>query len=245
MKNGIAFLLFLAATATLNLARADSTQVVKGKVTAKNEIWNRRSNPLMGRPDWLEEIRLTLEVESVMAGERIQAHQLITLSIRQQSMLAHNELAVGDQTTFTCQWQDSLFAVLEYHDLIKAPPVPEPPAPVRNDTLPPKQPNLLSLDSLTAAQVIQLLETPDYISGKLIQKFENLRVAALQKYSAMLKLSQAEVITLVSFSGPAVPDGGYVYWGIRGMRNGKWQIWQPGYGVRDGRELHDPGANQK
>jgi hypothetical protein len=92
----------------------------------------------------------------------------------------------------------------------------------------------------------RLWTNPDEISGRLIQKFENLRHAALEKIAAQYQLSHAEILTLVSFRGPEPPSGGYVYWGVTGIRNGKWVVWQPGYqGLRDGNVLEDPKRHQK
>jgi hypothetical protein len=60
-------------------------------------------------------------------------------------------------------------------------------------------------------------------------------------------MSKASVIFLVSHSGPAPPEGGYVYWGVKGKVKGKWKVWQTGYNGKllDGHKLIDPMRNQK
>ena len=60
-------------------------------------------------------------------------------------------------------------------------------------------------------------------------------------------IQNAETIILVSFSGPTPPNGGYVYWGVRGKKDEKWYVWQPwtNWILRPGSELEDPKRYQK
>ena len=246
MRVFYSILLVLIACLQLNISKADSTLVVRGTIVEKSEVWNRRSNPMMGRPDWLEEIRLKIEPDTLLSGVLESGIIEMTLSIKEQHFLALNNLAKGDYATFTLVNNDSLFRVVDYYDVIKnyraAATVTHSADSVRVE---PGKASYHLRDSLTDEDIAELLKDPEKIPGMLILKFENLKEAALKKITKDYKLTESRVLTLVSNRGPAVPEGGYVYWGVTGMKNGKWYVWQPGYGLRETTELEDPKRYQK
>jgi len=228
-------------------AKEDYTLVVSGTITEKKEIWDRRSNPLLGRPDILKEIKFKLEIITLIKGKLPKNTKQIDMSItKNQKLLAQNYLAEGDTGTFYLNSINKLYSVVDYTDIKKnTKPAENEPSPADTVKAPSLVSNLIKRDTITNEEIAQLLEKPDYIPWRLILKFENLKKAALQKIAKKYQLNNTMVVTLISHQGPRPPSGGYLYWGVSGRIKGKWHIWQPGKGLRQGKDLVDPKRYQK
>jgi hypothetical protein len=224
----------------------DYILVVNGIVTSKKEIWERRPNPEMGRPDRLIEIRLKLDILTVLEGVLpVDTKQLDISIIENHKLLAQNNINVGDQGVFYLDSFKNRYKLSGFNrkgslsDLEKLDNEPR-----QVDTIQMKgiRWNYSNLDTnLTDKQIAQLLETPENIPGRLILRSNKLKSKALSQIAGKYKLNDAFIVTMVSNKGPFPPPGGYVYWGVCGTKNGEWFIWQPGYKeLRSGKVLTDP-----
>jgi len=223
-------ILFVVAVlfACLSFAEA-GTLVVKGKVTAREEVWNRRSNPLMGRPDVLEQIVLEVRVKKRIKGKLSRRTRQITVAITEHKALIKSKgLRPGDEGIFRLTGKKSPYELLDFELSFKAPPPPTPTMRPRPTSTP--------------------VPFPLNVSGRKIKDSEQLQKKALRKLVHKWKMEEAEVITLISHRGPRPPKGGYVYWGVKGKIDGQWHVWQawtnnnrPFRGTR----LKDPKRYQK
>ena len=229
----------------------DSALVVSGIITEKEEIWDRRSNPLMGRPDILLEIRLKLKVISIIEGSLPKNTKNINIVIAEnQKLLAQNNLAVGDRGIFYLDSYKNPYRLMNFERIENSNKAEnEKNTSSQTDTFqfPEKSMNTLTTDSIiTDQQIAKWLENSDNIPGRLIVRSEELKQKALKEISTRYKLKNASVVTMISHQGPCPPPGGYVYWGVCGTINGNWFIWQPGYDdLHPGKELTDPKRYQK
>ncbi|MES0491265.1 MAG: Hint domain-containing protein [Leptospirales bacterium] len=105
---------------------------------------------------------------------------------------------------------------------------------------------VIKVDPMTITDE-QFLDSIEKISGRQIKESRPLQERAARAIAKKYNMKNAEIVILVSFSGPRPPEGGYVYWGVRGQLDGKWVIWQPYTNppLRPGRELEDPKRYQK
>ncbi|MBW8048831.1 MAG: hypothetical protein FVQ77_00525 [Cytophagales bacterium] len=228
--------------------KVDHILVVSGVITEKEEIWNRRSNTKMGRPDKLIGINLKLKIITLKEGSLPVNTNEIDIAITNQKLLATNSLAEGDTAIFYLNSINNQYRLVDFKELKKK--INERKnKPSHVDTV--KQPvfekNISKTDTpLTEQDITQWLETPDNIPGRLIRISNKLKQEVLQKIAKKYQLKNAKVVTLVSHQGPTPPFGGYVHWGVTGTIKGIWYIWQPGReGLRQGKELIDPKRHQK
>jgi hypothetical protein len=84
----------------------------------------------------------------------------------------------------------------------------------------------------------------DEVTGRKLLDSPELRQKTAKEIGAKYGMKDPETVTMISFSGPAAPEGGYVHWGVRGMINGRMHIWQNGT-LRPGSDLEDPHRYQK
>jgi len=212
----------------------DYDLVVTGVVISKEEIWDRRPNPEMGRPDILLEIKLKLDVLTVLEGVLpVDKKQLDISIIENQKLLADNNINVGDQGVFYLNRMEKRYKLSGFNkkgslsDLKKVDNEARQLDPAQTNRI---QWNYNNLDTnFTDKQIAKLLETPENIPGRLIIRSNRLKNKALSQIAGKYKLKDAFVVTMVSHKGPLPPPGGYVYWGVCGLKNGEWFIWQPGY----------------
>ncbi len=200
----------------------------------------------MGVPDQLIEIKLKLNISTVIEGKlSIDKKQLDISIIENQRMLAQNSISVGNTGVFYLDRIENRYKLIGF-DRIKNVSVVERKAneSPKNDTVKQKGINWRynNLDTnLTDQQIASLLENPENIPGRLIIKSNNLKKRALTQIAKKYELDDAFVVFMISNKGPYPPPGGYVYWGVCGTINGEWYIWQPGYkDLRSGKELIDP-----
>jgi len=89
------------------------------------------------------------------------------------------------------------------------------------------------------------IEQLERTGGRQMVKSEEMQEQAVKIISEKYSMKNASFITIKSFSGPRPPNGGYIYWGVKGNINGKCHVWQPGYGLRQRTGLEDPKKFQK
>jgi hypothetical protein len=206
------------------------TLVVSGTIVHKEEIWDRRSNPLMGRPDFLKEIRLEVASLKVRIGHLPKGAASITVSIQgQKSLLSHQSLGVGVSGEFHLAGEAMPYELVSVSSVVR----------------PKVTPKAVTQPTIRVTPGPKL-EFPENVSGRDLKASEPLRKKVIRVISNRYHMTDARVVFLTSFSGPMPPDGGYLYWGATGKVKGKWHIWQAGYkGLRPGSELIDPKRHQK
>ena len=212
----------LAAKITTNVSANSQTFVVSGMVIKKEERWNRRSNPQMGRPDILKEILFHIHVDSVVKGKIPGNSNSITVSVRgQKELLKYKTINEGNEGTFTLSGEAMPFFLIEA--------------------------TLFTRVDGSSKTDEEFLNSIEKISGKEIQESKALQKRAARVIARKYNMQNAEVTILVSFSGPRPPKGGYIYWGVRGQIDGKWYVWQPwtNWILRPGKQLEDPKRYQK
>ena len=208
---------------------AQPTLVVAGEVISRQDLWDRRSNSLMGRPDFLKEIVLKVAIARGIAGEVSPNTKTIAVSIRRPGrMTAFKHLAQGWKGHFHLAGATSPYELVDFTEGIAPPERPRPqPAPVA--VRPPR------------ARVF-----PDEYGGREIRDSKLLQERAVREIARRYGMTEASVVTLTSFQGPMPPEGGYVYWGVKGKKHGTWWIWQAGETKpRPGDDLIDPQQYQK
>ena len=205
-----------------------SDLVVSGTVVGRREIWDRRTNPLMGRPDLLKEIILQVNIARVISGSYTSRIMRIDVSIKgQEKLIAFMKVVVGWRGTYYLGGKKSLYDLLDFRDGI----APQSGAPVVNPT------------QVTQARTIGTF--PENVSGQDIKASIDVREKALKEIVKRYGMAGASVVTLTSHQGPMPPEGGYIIWGVKGLISGEGHIWQGGYGLRKGTELEDPHRYQK
>jgi hypothetical protein len=212
MKKLLALGIFL-----LNAHCWAAPKVVFAEVTQREEIWDRRSNPLMGRPDFLVEVRLTLSGKAPLQ-----------VSAKGKSLQAARKAQKGVRGTFQLESKGPNWELLSFEpdptQVIQAPTPAAAPMPKAVPT--PPFPENLSSSELKASLALQ----------------KRAMRAITQRYH----FNGAKIIFLSSHQGPMPPKGGYQFWGITGKIQGKPHVWQPGYGKpRPGSTLYNPHEHQK
>lgn len=205
--------------------------VVSGTIVHKEEIWDRRSNPLMGRPDFLKEIRLEVTSLKVRTGHLPKGTASVTVSIQgQKSLLSHQSLTVGVSGEFHLAGEAMPYELVSVGSVVRPKVTPQ------GVTRPAVQ-----------APPMPKLEFPENVSGRDLKASGPLRKKVIRAISNRYHMTDARVVFLTSFSGPMPPEGGYLYWGVTGKVKGKWRVWQAGYkgALRPGSELIDPKRHQK
>jgi hypothetical protein len=202
--------------------------VVSGAVIERREIWDRRTNPLMGRPDFLREILLKVDVSKVVSGRLTGRAMRVEVSIKgQEKLVEFRKLVAGWRGTFGLMGGKSPYEMAYFRDGVA------PKAKPRIGIVPP------------AGQSGAPLKFPENLTGKQVRESRDLRERALKEITGRYGMTESSVVTLTSHQGPMPPEGGYVFWGVKGRVSGKWHIWQGGYGLRPGTELEDPQRYQK
>jgi len=223
MKTKIIVCMLGALLAPLALAAQASLQI-SAKVIQKEEIWDRRSNPLMGRPDILKEIKLKLR--PLRSGKQ----PMTAFAKQHQALLACRALEVGESALFSLAGQDPY----EVLDVVRQSKPPRPrahPTPVIHQRFHVTPPSAG--------------EFPEHLSSKQLKASPELQERAAQAIAKRHDMSRARVIFLTSFQGPMPPKGGYQIWGVSGKIKGKDHVWQPGRGLKAGSQLEDPHRHQK
>jgi len=206
------------------------TLVISGEVANRKEIWDRRPNPLMGRPDILKEIILYVNVSRLIEGDLSTGMQMILVSLKGDSTLtAYRHLAKGWRGTFHLAGGGKQYELVEFTDGI----VPE------------TRPGAVIVPTKTTTG--NTLGFPDNIGGREMKGSKQLQDKAVREIARKYGMTEASAVFLTSNSGPCPPPGGYDYWGVKGLIGGKWHIWQAGgYGrPREGTRLEDPKRYQK
>jgi hypothetical protein len=244
--------LFLFAAVTLespdvSLIQSDE-HILSGTIIKKEEVWNRRTNPLMGRPDFLIEIIFTVKVDSVITG-KIRLNELIKISAKgEQIIVKTKNVPQGQSGIFKFQRKDTSFELLSFEAF---PQQVMPDTKDNRDTvkksIPQKVVTRINADGYLKMNDKEFQNSIETIPGKEMKSSEALQKRTAKCVAKKSGLINAETIVLVSFSGPAPPHGGYIMWGVRGQKAGKWYVWQPGnkWKLIEGKELDDPHRYQK
>jgi hypothetical protein len=192
-----AALVFLGALALASACPA-AGRVVRGTVTGREELWDRRSNPMMGRPDWLKEI--ILEIQPKDDSGRLK------ISLKGAALQKHRRIGVGWAGKFGIEGEAEPYALMSFEpEFIPVAETPKP-TPVKPAAL--KFPEGLRAQELEASPELR----------------EKVRKLIAKRYG----MAGAKVIFLTSHSGPMPPKGGYRFWGVKGRIKGKWHVWQQG-----------------
>ena len=226
---------------SIQLIKKD-TLVVTGEILNKTEIWDSRANPMMGRPNFLKEIRLTVQVTKIISSTGPAVHSTLPVSVKgQQFLIRFKGVQEGQNGVFTLQGSDTPYVLIKFDTLPgkRKPPVK------KVDTIKTTQSN--NRQNTGNSGKLDPLAEYEQIGGKKMKDSASLQKKAVSTVARKYNMKNAEFITLTSFSGPCPPEGGYVYWGVRGQVNGTWYVWQPGKNGRlsEGRDLEDPQRYQK
>ena len=228
----------------------ETVLVVSGVVQDREEIWDRRPNPMMGRPDMLEEVVLTVRVERVLAGRLSADTGAIRIFIRgRERLIQYRMLNKGDRGTFHLRPRGDRYALEHVEDVkpgrdeparqTAAKPTPGAIQPGERITYDPKA-------RYTDDQIKDMLATPIRITAAMLRENRDLREKVARLVGAGHKLAEPSVIFKTSFSGPRPPKGGYRYWGVKGRLHGDWHVWQPGRKrLIRGDDLIDPKRTNK
>ncbi len=217
--------------------------VVSGTVTQREEIWDRRSNPMMGRPDFLKEIVFHIKIDSVYTNAGIEVSDIITVSAKDHHMLLKcKALPVGELGIFKLHGDTMPFILSDFDSLPgKTGKIIIQELTIKSDVT---SYNNTDFNNTTENDSLSLFER---IAGKVMLDSIGLQQKAVRFIAKKYGMKNAEFVSLTSYSGPCPPDGGYVYWGVRGQIKGKWYIWQaePNSKLIEGEELTDPKRYQK
>jgi len=207
----------------------DSALEISGVIEKKEEIWDRRSNPLMGRPDILKEIRLRVKILRLLQGDLPAQAGKIRVSIKgEKAIIRYKSLRIGAKGVFRLMAADTGHILISFSgdsgkpsEPTRPPSPPPPPHPYRDP------------DSGIV---------PDGIRGSDIIQSKELQEKTVRAVAKRFGMSDAYFLSLTSFSGPEPPQGGYKYWGVCGKIKGRWHVWQRGQGgkLREGTALEDP-----
>ncbi len=206
-------------------AVSNAAHAITGKAMDREEIWDRRPNPLMGRPDWLEEIILTVRPSS---GPDI------TISIKGEKLLIkYKTITAGSRGVFRVTGRKMPYSLVSFE--------PFKGSGSREENIVPKKTAkpVPTPKPVKTPIYVTLLES-EKISGRDIIKSKTLQDKAVREIAKKYGIKNAAFVTKTSFQGPVPPPGGYVYWGVKGLVKGADHIWQYGYGLRRGSELEDP-----
>lgn len=217
--------------------------IISGKVLTKKEVWDRRTNSLMGRPDFLKEIIFSIEIDSVFVSDLPNVPNIITASVKDNKLLVkHKTIPEGEVGIFKLQGNKAPFILLGFDSLPgKTGNV------IRNNTTI----NVITYNSINNNK--EEINNNDSLSilikksGKEMLGSKLLQQRAVYYISKKYLMKNAEFVSLTSFSGPCPPQGGYVYWGVRGIIKNKWYVWQQQTDgkLREGKDLDDPLRYQK
>ena len=203
---------------------------VQGIVTDREDIWDRRPNSLMGRPDQLTKIIFTIQITSVLQGScPLTGSEIKAVAGSRDMIIKLKGVTPGSKGNFT-------FAPDGSYELIDC-EITQKPAPKTTPA-----PNTMHKPTAAAIRTVVPEDEEGLlrISGREMLKSSGLQEKAVRIISARYKLVNARFISLTSFSGPVPPSGGYVYWGVTGSKNGKQYVWQAHMGLKEGNSLEDP-----
>ena len=202
--------------------------VFSGTVISRKEIWDRRTNPLMGRPDILKEIILQVNISRVLSGYALSRVKRVDVIIKgQEQLVAFKKVVVGWRGTFCLAGSKSPYNLVDFRGVVGPKGGPQ----VVNQPL--------------ATQAGNTLKSPDNVSGRQIKESKELRGRALKEITQRYGMADSSIVMLTSYQGPVPPEGGYIYWGVKGRVKEEWHIWQGGFGLRPGTELEDPHRYEK
>ena len=221
--------------------------VISGIIIKRKEIWDRRTNPMMGRPDILREILLDVQTEEVLKGKLPEKSRQITISIRgNKSVIRFKILRQGERGIFYLSGNKPPYSLLDYTFISKPKIIPAQnkvekpkpkPKPKKKD-----QPTYDNYLEYTDKQISEMLKPPVKVTSKMIFTSKKIQKKVAKIIGARYKMKNAIVITMISHQGPRPPRGGYKYWGVKGKIKGEWYIWRP-YSkgkLRKGTQLEDP-----
>lgn len=225
----LALYLFAASLFSAVTYTPESPLVVSATVMNVEEIWDRRTNELMGRPDWLKEIILQIRVTGVVKGSSPESK--LVVSIKGGKLLIQAKtIFTGQSGLFTLSGSEPVYSLVAFV------PGPE------------KRPTAVTKPLPVNTPVkLKPLPFPENVTGHDIVKSKELQSKAVKTIAAKYKMTNASFITVTSFQGPMPPPGGYVYWGVKGQVKGKWFVWMPGRNgyLLEGQELFDEKMHQK
>jgi len=216
---------------------------VTGKVTQREEIWDRRSNPLMGRPDWLKEIILKIEIDSVLSTNKNHLKANITASAKEHdALLEFSGIMEGEIGIFSFEGNSEGYFLVSFDSIPGKTGTVKPEKTVVTTTT-----NTQTQKETITEQIDDSLKYFESQKGKDMVASNDLQKKAVRFIAKRYGLKNAEFVSLTSYSGPAPPDGGYIYWGVRGQKKGEWYIWQATSNSKliEGKELNDPKRYQK
>ena len=87
----------------------------------------------------------------------------------------------------------------------------------------------LSKQAVSYREVSLLLRRPpgrEAYPGDVFYLHSRLLERAAKIIGDKFGMENAQVIMLRSSQGPRAPHGGYLYWGVKGIVDGKWHVWQ-------------------
>lgn len=205
--------------------------VISGTIINREEIWDRRTNPLMGRPDILKEIIWEVRIDSFLKRKSPVASGSIKISITGEKLIIkHKAITAGSKGIFYLTGVRQPYALI-YADIPAIDSIN--PAPVKTIKPRPKP------KATTTPYGGPLLES-EKISGRDIIKSKELQDKAVREIAKKYNMKNPSFLSMTSFSGPVPPNGGYKYWGVKGDIKGVAHVWQHGYGLRQGSSLEDP-----
>jgi hypothetical protein len=221
-----------AAAGSAQAADTGATDTITGKVIDREDIWNRRTNPLMGRPDWLEEIIL---IVSPSSGPDI------TISIKgEKPLIKYKMITTGSRGVFHVSGAKMPYALAGFEPyrslgrddeyVVPKKTVKPRPTPKPVKTAKPGPGFYIEIEGINPKQIVN----SKALRGKAIRY-------AVEQYG----MTDASFISETSFQGPVPPPGGYIYWGVKGRIKGVWHVWQKGYGLHKGTTLDNPHKYQK
>jgi len=227
-----------------------SDLVIAGKIIKKEEIWDRRSNPLMGRPDILKEIIYIVKPETIYKGKLQQKGKPVTVSVKERkSLIAFRVLIAEEVGIFYLAGSKSPYELLHFQSTHRPKMVN-----MRDNKIKPQPVNKKYNSTIkeyydpekeyTDKQIGEMLEPPVRIASKYIFESVKLQNRAVNIIAIKYKMESTSLVTKISHQGPRPPRGGYKYWGVRGKIKSVWHIWQFGK-LKKGDKLEDPKRFQK
>ena len=226
----------------------DSNAIIKGEILNRKEIWDRRSNPLMGRPDILKEIIYTVKIVAVLEGKSIKNGETISISVKgRELLLSFRALKIKECGIFYLSGESPPYTLIDFQSTYT------PPVPVKENIVKPvavrasdknKRECYDPNKEYTDKELETFLEPITVIHPKYILESKEFQQRVIKIIAEKYNMKDAALIKMTSFSGPRPPKGGYKYWGIKGKITGTWHVWQSGK-IRKGENLINPKRYQK
>ncbi len=215
--------------------------IINGTIIEREEKWDRRPNELMGRPDILKEIILSVNVDSVVQGHIPPGIVLVSIKGR-ELIIEYKAVPRGARGVFRLKGEKPPYTLTAFEKKGTDVKIKEKPGSKPKDGNKPKpspEPYLNPKGELTEAQMDEMLKTPERILGKFIKGSKSFQIKAVKTIAREYGMIEASIKIMITNTGPRPPEGGYVLWGVKGKIKGKWHIWQGGK-IKKGEELDDP-----